>query len=187
MAQCQPGAVDSSGCRRRRPGLSLLAIVGAATLLSPRPSAADAMIAALKADHVVVEKAERRLILYRDGRPLRSYRVALGRQPVGAKRRAGDGRTPEGNYVLDWRNAGSRFYKSMHVSYPNAGEVARAHEAGADPGGLIMIHGLSPLKAPLGADHARRDWTEGCIAVTNAEMDEIWRLVDDGTPITIRP
>ncbi|HZD24766.1 MAG TPA: L,D-transpeptidase family protein [Alphaproteobacteria bacterium] len=144
-------------------------------------------IVPLKADVVVVEKRKRRLTLYRNGRVLHSYRIALGWQPQGRKLREGDGRTPEGTYALDWRNPDSAFHRSIHVSYPNAQDIARARRAGVAPGGQIMIHGLSPRRAPLGPAHAKRDWTEGCIAVTNREIDEIWRLVDDGTPITIRP
>ena len=142
---------------------------------------------AMFADKVVVFKALRRLMLMRDGTPIRSYRIALGRQPVGPKVQEGDGRTPEGHYVLDWRNPQSRFYRSIHVSYPNAADRRRAHRRGVSPGGDIMIHGLPAPAAEVGADHVKWDWTEGCIAVTNDEMDEIWELVDNGTPIDIRP
>src|SRR3546814_6719067 len=98
----------------------------------------------------------------------------------------GDNRTPEGEYVLGGRNAGSRFYKSIHISYPNEADRISARERGVNPGGSIMIHGVPPDLTDLGADHRLWDWTNGCIAVTNGEMDEIWNLVDSGTPIEIR-
>ncbi|MDH5750668.1 MAG: L,D-transpeptidase family protein [Rhodospirillales bacterium] len=151
------------------------------------PAHANAMKLGLaKADKVIVLKSERRLVLFRNGTPLKSYRVALGRSPRGAKTRQGDGRTPEGVYVLDWRNRKSRFYRSIHVSYPGPADRDRARREGVSPGGDIMIHGLPNGRGAIGPDHTRWDWTDGCIAVTNAEIDEIWSLVDDGTPIEIR-
>ena len=128
---------------------------------------------------MLVSKKNREMVLLRGESVLRTYRIALGREPVGPKRQEGDGRTPEGRYTIDWRNAKSKYYLSLHISYPDAADVARAREAGVDPGGDIMIHGLP--------DGARRegDWTQGCIAVTDEEMDEIWGLVGDGTPIWI--
>ncbi|HNE02778.1 MAG TPA: L,D-transpeptidase family protein [Plasticicumulans sp.] len=139
------------------------------------------------ADRILIEKAARRLTLYSGERTLRSYRVSLGFAPVGPKRQEGDGKTPEGHYRIDWRNPDSRFHRSLHVSYPDAGDVARAAARGVSPGGLIMIHGLPNGFGALGDWHRTRDWTDGCIAVTNDEMDEIWALVADGTPIEIRP
>jgi len=140
-----------------------------------------------KADSVLVEKAERRLSLIRDGQVYRSYRVSLGREPVGHKQREGDLRTPEGHYILDWRNPDSCCYKSLHVSYPDERDKRLAGERGDDPGGLIMIHGqvngwgwLSWLGPYLYKTH-------GCIAVRNTPMEEIWNAVDDGAPIEIRP
>lgn len=141
----------------------------------------------LKADKVVVLKRERRLLLLHQGRVVRAYRIALGRNPEGPKVRDGDGRTPEGRYVLDWRNEHSRFHRSIHISYPNAADRARARRLGVRPGGDIMIHGLPGRLANLGPAHARRDWTEGCIAVTNREIDEIWSVIEDGTVIEIHP
>jgi murein L,D-transpeptidase YafK len=139
------------------------------------------------ADHVVVLKRAHRLILYRGNRILKSYRIALGRNPVGPKTREGDGRTPEGDYVLDWRNPDSRFHRSIHISYPSAADAVAAERRGVSPGGDIMIHGLGRKRARFGASHALWDWTEGCIAVTDTEMDQIWRRVANGTPIEIRP
>lgn len=157
-------------------------------------SASDSIAAAranepalLKADKVLVIKHERRLVLLRQGRTIRTYRIALGRNPRGHKTTKGDGRTPEGRYRLDWRHAKSRFYRAFHISYPNAADRRQARGRNVSPGGDIMIHGLPPRLAAIGADHAKWDWTEGCIALTNAEIDELWALVDDGTVIEIRP
>ena len=140
-----------------------------------------------KAEKIVVLKGARKLLLMRDGEVVRTYRVALGRSPEGPKTRQGDGRTPEGSYVLDWRNPKSRFHRSIHISYPNPADRERARRLGVPPGGDIMIHGLPKGAEAVGADHAKWDWTEGCIAVSNAEMNEIWNSVADGTPIEIRP
>lgn len=140
-----------------------------------------------KADSVLVEKAERRLSLIRDGQPYRSYRVSLGRQPVGHKQREGDLRTPEGHYILDWRNPDSCCYKSLHVSYPNEEDKRLAAERGDDPGGLIMIHGQENGWGWLGWLGPYLNQTHGCIAVRNTPMEEIWSAVGNGTPIEIRP
>ncbi len=137
-------------------------------------------------DKVLIIKNERRLVLLSKGEMLKSYPVSLGRTP-GKKVRRGDGKTPEGQYVIDRRNPASRFYKALHISYPNASDVRDAQAAGASPGGQIMIHGLPKGYEDLGSAHACRNWTRGCIAVSNAEMDEIWRLVRDGTPVEITP
>jgi murein L,D-transpeptidase YafK len=140
-----------------------------------------------KADHVVVVKSERRLDLIRDGRVLRSYPISLGRRPVGQKREEGDLRTPEGEYVLDWRNPSSDFYMSIHISYPNANDRRQARAAGRDPGNMIMIHGLPNDSPPTRTDYLDEDWTDGCIAVSNQAMIDIWLSVEDDTPISILP
>ena len=140
-----------------------------------------------KADAVLVEKSARRLSLIRDGAPYRSWRIALGGNPIGHKQREGDLRTPEGHYVLDWRNPGSCCYRSLHVSYPNDTDRAAAAERGDDPGGLIMIHGQVNGRGWLGWLLQYIDHTHGCIAVRNVPMEVIWRAVDDGTPVEIRP
>jgi len=142
---------------------------------------------AANADQVIVVKSGRTLTLLSHGKALRTYKVALGGFPVGAKEQQGDHKTPEGRYVLDRRNAKSRFYKSIHVSYPNEQDKQKASQRGVAAGGDIMIHGLPNGFGWLGATHLAQDWTDGCVAVTNAEMDEIWELVPDGTPIEIRP
>ena len=163
-----------------------IALVGCAPKrLPPKPVAKPKLPD--KADRVVVNKAERKLYLMAGDIPLRTYTVSLGRTPVGHKQREGDGKTPEGTYTLISRNPDSQFYRSIRVSYPAPDDRARAQAGGYSPGGDIMIHGLPNGKGWIGKDHAKYDWTEGCIAVTNEEMDEIWAMVADGTKIEIRP
>lgn len=146
-------------------------------------SLAGAATAEKPADLVVVFKADHEMYLYRNGRPIRHYPIQLGPQPEGHKQREGDGRTPEGAYLLDWRNPESRFYKSIHISYPDSRDLTSATHRGVDPGGEIMIHGQ-----PWYASTARvGDWTDGCIAVSNKVMDELWELVPEDTPIHIYP
>jgi murein L,D-transpeptidase YafK len=138
-------------------------------------------------DRLVVYKHERKLALLLQGKEMKTYKVSLGGEPVGPKTRQGDHRTPEGIYQLDSRNANSHYYKAFHISYPNARDTAAARRLGVSPGGDIMLHGLPKEYAWLGKAHALHDWTDGCIAVTDEEMDEIWKLVRVGTPIEIRP
>lgn len=137
------------------------------------------------ADKVVVLKSQRALLLMKGDEVLKRYIVSLGGNPVGAKVRQGDHKTPEGSYILDRHNANSEYYRSIHISYPNADDLARARKSGARPGGELYIHGLP--NEFHGDGEALGDWTEGCIAVTNADLDEIWRAVADGTPIEIKP
>lgn len=136
-------------------------------------------------DLVRVEKSQRQLQLIGGGQILRRYSIALGGDPVGHKHREGDERTPEGRYVLDWRNPNSVAHRSIHISYPNADDKAAAKARGIDPGGFIMIHGQPNGFGRLGWLLQMVDWTDGCIAVTNSDMDEIWTMVADGTPIEI--
>lgn len=150
-------------------------------------SAQVAAAPALHADRVLVLKKERTLQLLNQGKVIKAYKVALGGDPVGPKTCQGDHKTPEGIYVLDSRNAHSQFYKSIHISYPSAKDRAAAHKKGGSPGGDIFVHGLPNGYGFLGASHRLKDWTDGCIAVTNEEIDEIWKAVPDGTPIEIRP
>jgi len=118
---------------------------------------------------------------------IKSYKVALGGDPLGPKTRQGDHKTREGVYTLDSRNAHSQFYRSIHISYPNARDRASARAQGVSPGGDVFVHGLPNIYRSLGSSHRPKDWTDGCIAVTNEEIDEIWAAVTDGTPIEIRP
>jgi murein L,D-transpeptidase YafK len=154
--------------------------IGAHLNLRPLPST-------VTADRVLVEKAARRLTLLRDNKPLKTYRVALGRAPVGPKEQEGDRRTPEGMYLIDFHKADSDYHLALHVSYPEQRDIDRAAAAGVPPGFDIMIHGIRNGKGWIGAFHRMTDWTAGCIAVTDFEIEEIWRAVPDETPIEIRP
>jgi murein L,D-transpeptidase YafK len=152
--------------------------------VQPRPAAARALPASATADRVLVLKAKRKLLLLHGERVLKTYRVSLGGHPVGRKTMEGDRKTPEGKYVLDWHNAQSDFYKSIHISYPNQADLARAAKFGVPPGEDLFIHGQP--NDYQGPGKQSGDWTDGCIAVSNAEMDEIWRAVPDGTRIEIK-
>jgi murein L,D-transpeptidase YafK len=140
-----------------------------------------------KADAVLVIKSEKRLYLMRGGAQLASFPVTFGGQPTGHKKERGDQRTPEGNYVLDYKNSNSKYYKSIHISYPNRQDRIDAVRRGVDPGDDIMIHGqlngwqwASPIVQLF-------SWTDGCIALSNRNMDRVWRAIEPGTPIEIRP
>ncbi len=150
-------------------------------------ASAQALPSGVKADRVVVVKSQRTLTLMSRGRILKAYRVALGGNPVGPKERQRDHKTPEGIYTLDRRNAHSQFYHSIHISYPDAQDRVRAAKLGVPPGGDVYVHGLPNGYGWIGSSHRLKDWTDGCIAVTNEEMDEIWRAVPDGTVIEIKP
>jgi murein L,D-transpeptidase YafK len=167
-----------------------LVVAGVSHLALPPPPSAQAQLPRLeprRAELVIVRKGKRTLELVYDGRAFRTYQIALGPEPVGPKRRSGDGRTPEGVYTLDWRNPNSNFYRSIHVSYPAPHDEEAAVRWGVPLGGLIMIHGLPNGVPAARVGHPWNNWTNGCIAVTNREMDEIWSLVEDGTPIIIYP
>ena len=138
-------------------------------------------------DRILVEKSARRLTLLHDGLPMKTYKISLGRNPLGNKEEKGDNKTPEGVYKIDWRNKQSLFHRALHISYPTPDEVARARRRGVSPGGNILIHGLPNGHGWIGSLHAYSDWTQGCIAVTDEEIDEIWDAVPDGTSVEIRP
>jgi murein L,D-transpeptidase YafK len=165
-------------------GVSASAGAGAAM-----PQATAAVMSATMpiADQVLVRKSERRLYLMRHGEVLRSYRVALGLMPQGPKERAGDFRTPEGRYQLTRRNSRSDYFLSIQVSYPNADDLRRAHRDHVNPGGSIMVHGLPNFQRHPPDYYAAADWTDGCIAMSNADMVELWLMVQDNTPIDILP
>ncbi|MDQ6765494.1 MAG: L,D-transpeptidase family protein [Verrucomicrobiota bacterium] len=139
------------------------------------------------ADRVVVEKSARKLTLLRGDVVLKTYRVALGGTPIGHKQEEGDGRTPEGVYQVDFHKPDSGYHLALHISYPNAQDRERAAARGVSAGGDVMIHGLRNGTGALGAAHRVRDWTAGCIAVTDEEIEELWRKVPDGTAIEILP
>ncbi|HEU5403184.1 MAG TPA: L,D-transpeptidase family protein [Terriglobales bacterium] len=141
----------------------------------------------VKADRLVILKSKRELQLWNRGMLLKSYRVSLGGQPVGPKQQQGDHRTPEGHYVITGRNAHSKFHRALRISYPSAEDRARTARLGVSAGGDIMIHGLPNGYGWIGRGHLAKDWTDGCIAVTDEEIEEIWKLVPDGTPVEIKP
>ncbi len=173
---------------RRKLAASLLLIVSAAIPIVADTALGEQGNPGPSVALVAVDKSERLLrLLAQDGTELRRYTVALGGDPLGDKRREGDSRTPEGRYRIDWRNPESAYHLSLHISYPDETDRAEAAARGEDPDGMIMIHGIRNGFGWLGSLHQYVDWTDGCIAVTNAEIEEIWRLVPNGTPIEILP
>jgi murein L,D-transpeptidase YafK len=138
-------------------------------------------------DRIVVEKSARKLSVFENGKELKTYHVALGRNPVGTKQQEGDNKTPEGIYKIDSRNPHSDFHLGLHISYPSDQDKARAAERGVSAGFDIMIHGIQNGRGWIGAFHRLHDWTAGCIALTNEEIEELWRVTADGTPVEIRP
>ena len=140
-----------------------------------------------RADLLVVEKAKRSLTAYSKGKVIRTYRIALGRSPVGTKEREGDNQTPEGDFIIDGRLEKSGYHRALHVSYPSPADIARAKAGGYQPGGAIMIHGIKNSFGWIGSLHTRSDWTRGCIAVTNPEIEELWWITRNGTKIQIKP
>ena len=139
------------------------------------------------ADRILIEKKERRLTLISKGKVFKTYKIALGGNPIGPKERQGDNKTPEGTYVVDSRNKDSSYHRSLHISYPNDMDKKRAKQLGVSPGGDIMIHGIKNGFSWVGDSHTGIDWTKGCIAVTDEEIDEIDRLAPNGTIVEIRP
>ena len=163
------------------------ALVALAALGFATTAAAEPLPRAVTADRLVVRKQDRTLALYWHGAPLKTYRVALGGAPVGAKQARGDQRTPEGTYTVVKQRKNSVFHAALELSYPNAADKARARAAGLPPGGGIEIHGLRDGFDWLGSAHTLFDWTDGCIAVTNAEIDELVRAAPPGTIVEILP
>jgi murein L,D-transpeptidase YafK len=175
---------------------ALLVSFLSATLASAAPVSAHMVAAAnpLTAtppmglvDSIVVEKKAHRLTLFRDGKPAQSYLVALGASKDGDKLRAGDRRTPEGLFYIDARQPNSKYHLALHISYPDAVHRARSLAVGAEPGGDIMIHGLPNGLGAAGASHPLHDWTNGCVALTDEEIEQIWSVVPIGTPVEIKP
>ncbi len=167
--------------------LKTLSIVSIFILLHIAVQAEDLILSSTQADYILVEKAARRLTLFANDKKMRTYKIALGRKPKGPKLIEGDQGTPEGRYIIDSRNLDSKYHLSLHISYPNEIDREIAGLAGVSPGGNVMIHGTGNGYAWLGKFHIVFDWTDGCIAVTNDEIEEIWQLVPDGTTIDIRP
>ncbi len=152
-------------------------------LFAPSAPASDFPVA----DEIVVEKENRKLHLMRNGEIFRTFEVALGVAPIGDKEREGDQRTPEGRYFLDNRNPDSDFFLSIHISYPSSAERATARQKGIDPGGAIMIHGQPNEPTFSAAYYRQEDWTNGCIAVSNSDMIDIWLMTPNDIPIEILP
>lgn len=171
-------------------GAVLAALALAAAILwhryAPQPAPPGPLPPLTRAiDRIEIDKSDRRLTVFRDGQALRSYTIALGFAPEGDKAREGDGRTPEGTFRIDRRNPNSRFHLSLGLDYPQADDITRASAAGVSPGGDIFIHGQP--NALGDAIKLARDWTAGCIAVSNAEIEELWRIAPMGTEVVIRP
>lgn len=189
LASATPSATSNSTMRalaRAFSTLALLCLIGAvAVILLTRPGSAPLPPLTGTVERIVIEKSARRMTLWQEGRPVRSYPVALGRAPVGPKERQGDARTPEGAFRIDRRNAASAYTLSLGLNYPRPEDRARARAAGYDPGGDIMIHG-QPNALPEGRVLAG-DWTAGCIALANAQMREVWAVTPVGTPVVIVP
>ncbi len=139
------------------------------------------------ADRILILKSARTMQLFQQGRVVKTYKVALGGEPLGRKEREGDHKTPEGEYFIDAKKNPSRFYLALHISYLSAADSERARRAGVRPGGDVEIHGLGKAFGFVGSAHRMRDWTDGCVAVTNEEIEEIWKLVPVGTRVEIRP
>lgn len=161
------------------------AVPALALVLLATSSEADQAGTLPTADFVLVDKSDRTLTLYANSRPYRTIAgLQFGAEPQGHKRFEGDERTPEGRYTIDYANPDSSYWLSLHISYPNAADRAHAEARGRSPGGAIFLHG-QPNWLPVG--RLPGDWTDGCIALSNAEIEELWKLVPDGTPIEIRP
>lgn len=152
-----------------------------AKINEPRPNSQT------KIDLILIEKQQRRMTVFYNNKKPKTYRIALGFSPVGTKVEEGDGKTPEGNYAITYKNPQSRFHRSLKISYPSSNDWQRANQKGVHPGSNIMIHGLSERFHRVGKWHALKDWTLGCIAVTNEEIDEIYQLADVGTKVKISP
>ncbi|MEO1051459.1 MAG: L,D-transpeptidase family protein [Bacteroidota bacterium] len=140
-----------------------------------------------KADKLVVHKAKRSLEFWSEGKLLKTYTISLGKTPIGDKQFEGDMKTPEGTYTINERNPNSGYFLNLGVSYPNKTDIEEARKLGKSPGGLIKIHGLKNGQGHIGKFHRFKDWTHGCIAVTNEEMQELYDQVPNGTPIEINP
>ena len=165
----------------------MAAAATAGALMAPDPAQVAMANDFPVADKVVVEKANRKLHLLRDGSIFRTFKIALGMYPEGDKLTEGDQKTPEGRYILDARNPDSDFFLSIHISYPNVEDVRESRAKGLDPGGQIMIHGQPNDPTFSEAFYAKEDWTNGCIAVSNSDMIDIWLMTPDNTPIEILP
>jgi murein L,D-transpeptidase YafK len=166
----------------------LLAVTGGNFAQASGLGLPEQRIESPRADYILIDKSERRMTLYQNGEPIRLYRVSLGKGGLDPKRRQGDKLTPEGLYRINGRNPNSAYHLSLRISYPGPQDKLRAAAKGVSPGGDIMIHGIGPGLTWLERQtYPFKDWTAGCVAVTDSEIEEIWRIVPDGTPVEIRP
>lgn len=172
--------------RAKIPAISLL-VAGLAVAIYYANHKTKLLPAGTKIDRIVIDKSSRTLSIFRNGRVLKTYRVALGRNPVGPKEEEGDMKTPEGAYTIDGHKPDSDYHLALHVSYPSEGDRARASARGVSPGSDIEIHGLPNGRGSLGAAHRLSDWTAGCIALTDDEIEELSRVTPDGITVEIRP
>jgi murein L,D-transpeptidase YafK len=166
---------------RSSAAMASLLLAGCAPQTTPGGS-----LAVPRVSSILVDKSDHRMTVYRGARPLRTFKVALGTGGLAPKVRQGDGRVPEGRYRIAGRNPQSAFHLSLKIGYPTPAQAGAAKALGIDPGGDIMIHGLPNGRGRIGSAHRRIDWTNGCIAVTDQEIEWLWRAVPDGTPIDIR-
>jgi murein L,D-transpeptidase YafK len=166
--------------------LAVFLIIGATAIFFFAHQDRKVLPAGTTIDRILVEKSERKLSILRGDKVLKTYHVALGRNPIGAKEQEGDNKTPEGIYTIDYRNPKSDYHLALHISYPSAEDTTRAAQRGVNAGFDIMIHGLPNGQDRIGAAHRQKDWTAGCIAVTDEEIDELYRVTPDGTTIEIR-
>ena len=163
-----------------------LTIIGAILLITQTESASSSIhIPDNSINTIIVYKADRKLELRSDNNVIKTYRIALGKNPIGHKKRQGDNKTPEGTYKISGKNPNSKFHKSLRISYPNEQDILCAKNNCVNPGSDIMIHGLDKKSSWIGKAHVARDWTQGCIAVSNDEMDEIYRTIKVGATIQI--
>jgi murein L,D-transpeptidase YafK len=174
----------SKVCVARR--MLFLLLLGA-TLSCQACSRGDHPITGETADRILIRKSAHTMTLFKGQSILKIYKIAIGRSPIGPKTRAGDHKTPEGEYIVDAKKGTSRFYLALHLSYPNAVDQERARRLGLKPGGNVEIHGIEKGLGWIGGLHRSFDWTDGCIAVTDPEIEEIWKRVPVGTPVEIRP
>ncbi len=154
---------------------------------NPHPAGSTKTAKQIQIDTILVEKHKRVMTVFHQDKAIKTYRIALGFSPNGHKKRAGDGKTPEGTYFIVGKNPQSQFHLSLKLSYPSAEQQKHAKKSGINPGGDIMIHGLAPHLAGRGKFHSMKDWTLGCIAVTNEEIEEIFKVADVGTKVVILP
>ena len=166
--------------------LAVFLIIGATAIFFFAHQDPKVLPAGTTIDRILVEKSDRKLSILRGGKVLKTYHVALGRTPIGAKEQEGDNKTPEGIYTIDYRNPKSDYHLALHISYPSAEDITRAAQRGVNAGFDIMIHGLPNGEGWIGAAHRQKDWTAGCIAVTDEEIDELYHVTPDGTTIEIR-